>query len=194
MESEGRDLTLQHFDQRLRKELFPLGKKGRRNGEPREEPQLPRLCSGQTLRRNLPPNSHSHLVRNLAFAKKKQRLRTNWYEPHCPSTTCTGRNRVKLYPIRGKPNWLPLEVWASKRVDEILCRCACCGFVWFQERSKKLGLDARPIGYYDDLQHPWEFVSLRNTYIIREENTSRYWYNFGCQRNAIHSPKRGGVD
>jgi len=99
-----------------------------------------------------------------------------------------------LYPIRGKPNWLPLEVWASKKDDEMLYRCAYCGLVWFQERLKRPGLDARPIGYYDDLQHPWEFVSLRDTYTIREQNTSGYWYDVGGQKDAIHSPKRGGVD
>ena len=159
-----------------------------------EEPQSSRVYADQKLGRDLLRNSYPHLLRDLAFAKREQMLRVKWYEPRCPSPTCTGRDRIKLYPIRGKPSWLPLEVWASKKLDEILYKCACCGLVWFQERSKKPGLDARPIGYYDDFQHPWEFVSLQNTYRIREENTSRYWYNFGCQREAIHSPKKGGVD
>jgi len=193
MSSEG-GFGFTHSNRRLHKELFPLNKKGGRNRERYEEPKAPRLRAGQTLARELLPNSYTHLLCDLAFAKRQQMLRMKWYEPRCPSTTCTGGNRIKLYPIRGRPNWLPLEVWVSKKINEILYRCACCGLVWFQDRSKKPGLDARPIGYYDDLQHPWEFLSLKNTYRIREENTSRYWYNFGCQRDTIHSPKRGGVD
>ena len=37
------------------------------------------------------------------------------YEPHCPSRTCTGGHKNKLFHIKGKPNWLPLEVWIKKR-------------------------------------------------------------------------------
>lgn len=145
--------------------------------------------SNQRLRKEfLPLNKKTEGKRGI------MKNRSNCYEPHCPSPTCGGRDRVKLYPIRGKPYWLPLEVWVSKKNSEILYRCACCGLVWSQERSKRPGLDARPIAYYDDFQHPWEFVSLKNRYRIREENTSRYWYSFGCQRDAIHSPKKGGVD
>jgi hypothetical protein len=107
---------------------------------------------------------------------------TKRYEAHCPSPTCTGRDRNKLYPIRGKPNWLPLGVWVQKKDDEILYRCAYCG------------LDAKPVGYYDDFQHPWEFVSLKGEYRIREQNTSRYWFNVGSKSGAIHPPKRGGMD
>jgi len=120
--------------------------------------------------------------------------RINCYEPHCPSPTCIGKDRNKLYHIWGKPNWLPLEDWAQKKEDEILYRCAYCGLVWFQKRSKRPGFDARPIGYYDDLQHPWEFVSLKDKYKIREQNTSRYWCYAESQRKAVHPPKRGGVD
>ena len=121
-------------------------------------------------------------------------LRIRSYEPHCPSPKCTGRNRSKLYQIRGKPNWLPLEGWANKKDDEILYRCTYCGLVWFQEKAKRPGFDPRPIGYYDDLQHPWEFVSLKSEYRIREQNTSRYWYNVGRKGGVIHPPMRGGVD
>jgi hypothetical protein len=99
-----------------------------------------------------------------------------------------------LFYIRGKPNWLPLEDWAKKGDDEVFYRCAYCGLVWVQERSKRPGLDARPIGHYDDLQHPWEFVSLKDNYKIREQNTSRYWYNTGSQGKAVPPPKRAGVD
>jgi hypothetical protein len=116
------------------------------------------------------------------------------YEPHCPSPTCTGGNKNKLYHIKGNPNWLPPEVRGPKKEGEILYRCTYCGLIWFQERSKRPGLDAKPVGYYDDLQHPWEFVSLKGKYRIREQNTSRYWHNVGSKREAIHPPKRGGVD
>lgn len=116
------------------------------------------------------------------------------YESHCPSPKCIGRNRNKLYHIRAKPNWLPLKVWTKKGDDQILYRCTYCGLVWFQERSKRPGLDAKPIGYYDDFQHPWEFVSLRGTYRIREQNTSRYWYGMCGKGGAVHPPTRGGVD
>jgi hypothetical protein len=116
------------------------------------------------------------------------------YEPQCPSPACTGRIRNKLFYIRGKPNWLPLEDWVKKADDEILYRCAYCGLVWFQERAKRPGLDARAIGYYDDFQHPWEFISLKDNYKIREQNTSRYWHNASSLRKAVHAPKRGGVD
>jgi len=114
------------------------------------------------------------------------------YEPHCPSRTCTGGHKGKLFRIRGSPNWLRREVWAKKKEGENLWRCGHCGFVWFQESSKKLGLDARPVGYYDDLEHPWEFVSLKHRYRIREQNTSHYWHNLG--RKAIRAPRRGGID
>ena len=116
------------------------------------------------------------------------------YEPHCPSPTCTGGHKNKLYHIRGQPNWLPLEVRAPKKGEGILYRCACCGLVWFQKRSKRPGFDAKPVGYYDDFQHPWEFVSLKGRYRIREQNTSCYWCSAGSKRGAIQPPKRGGVD
>jgi len=83
-------------------------------------------------------------------------------------------------------------VWAEKKEGENLCRCAHCGFVWFQESSKRLGMDARPVGYYDDFEHPWEFVSLKHRYRIREQNTSHYWDNM--RRKAIRPPRVGGVD
>jgi len=114
------------------------------------------------------------------------------YEPHCPSRTCTGGHKNKLHRISGNPNWLSREMWAEKKEGESLCRCAHCGFVWFQESTKRLGLDARPVGYYDDFEHPWEFVSLKHRYRIREQNTSHYWYNM--ERKAIRAPSRGGVD
>jgi len=133
-------------------------------------------------------------MRDLVFAKREQMLCLTRYEPRCPSPTCTGRDRNKLSYVRGKPNWLSLEEWSKKRDGEILYRCAQCGLVWFQERSKRPGLDARPIGYYDDFQHPWEFVSLKDRYEIREQNTSRYWYSVGSQSRVVHPPKMGGVD
>lgn len=133
-------------------------------------------------------------MRDLVFAKREQMLCPMRYEPRCPSPTCTGRDRNKLSYVRGKPNWLPLEDWMKKRDDEILYRCIHCGLVWFQERSKRPGLDARPIGYYDDFQHPWEFVSLKDRYKIREQNTSRYWYGVRSQTKAVRPPKLGGVD
>jgi hypothetical protein len=114
------------------------------------------------------------------------------YEPHCPSRTCTGGHKNKLHRIGGKPNWLTQEIWAKKKREEILCRCAYCGLVWFQKGSKMLGFDARAVGYYDDSEHPWEFVSLKGRYRIRKQNTSRYWYNVG--RKAIRAPRWGRVD
>jgi hypothetical protein len=116
------------------------------------------------------------------------------YDPHCPSPTCTGGYKYKLYHIKGKPNWLPLEHRVPKKEGQILYRCNYCGLVWFQERSKRPGLDAKPLGYYDNLQHPWEFVSLKRKYRIREQNTSRYWFSVGSKREAMPPPKRGGVD
>ena len=140
------------------------------------------------------PTQPKCLLWHLAAAKGDQMLRVKSYEPHCPSPKCTGRDRNKLSRIRGKPNWLPPKVWEKKREEQIVYRCTCCGLVWFQERSNKPGFDPRPIGYYDDFQHPWEFVFLKSRYRIRQQNTSRYWYNVGSQRKFIHSPKRGGVE
>lgn len=114
------------------------------------------------------------------------------YEPHCPSRACTGGHKNKLYRIRGNPIWLTRKVWVKKKRAESLYRCAHCGLVWLQKNSTKLGLDARPVGYYDDFDHPWEFVFLKHRYRIREQNTSRYWYN--KRRKAIRAPRCGGVD
>jgi hypothetical protein len=125
------------------------------------------------------------------FPGKKQML-SKRYEPHCPSRTCAGGCKNKLHRISGKPNWLNREVWAKKKGEESLCRCGHCGLVWFQESSKRLGLDARPVGYYDDFEHPWEFVSLKHRYRIREQNTSRYWYNM--EKKALRAPRWGGVE
>lgn len=116
------------------------------------------------------------------------------YEPHCPSRTCTGGHKNKLFHIKGKPNWLPPEVWIEKKEEEIVYRCSDCGLVWFQEKSKRQGVDARPFGYYDKFDHPWEFVPLKGRYTIREQNTSRYWYKGQSKREAIHPPRRGGVN
>jgi hypothetical protein len=48
------------------------------------------------------------------------------------------------------------------------------------------------VGYYDDFEHPWQFVPLRRRFRIREDNTSSYWDKVG--RNGIRPPKWGGVD
>jgi len=114
------------------------------------------------------------------------------YEPHCPSRTCTGGHRNKLHYISGKPNWSGQQLWDKKKEEEILCRCSYCGLVWFQKDSEKLGFDVRPVGYYDDFEHPWEFVPLKRRFKIREQNTRSYWYNL--RRKGIRPPRWGGVD
>ncbi len=116
------------------------------------------------------------------------------YEPHCPSPACTGGRKNRLHRIKGNPGWLPQEVWALRKEDEILYRCAYCGLVWFQETSKRPGIDAHPVGYYDDPEHPWEYIFLKGTYRIREQNTTRYWYDMGSKRKVPRPPKYGGVD
>lgn len=115
------------------------------------------------------------------------------YEPHCPSRTCTGGQKNKLFHIKGKPIWLPPEVWIKKGEKEIVCRCRDCGLVWFQEKLKRPGIDARPVGYYDGFDDPWEFVPLKGPATIREQNTTRYWYNVGSKREGLQPPRRGGV-
>ena len=112
------------------------------------------------------------------------------YEPHCPSPACAGGDKNKLHHIKGNPNWLPPEVCAPRKEDEILYRCAYCGLVWFQEASKRPGIDAHPVGYYDDLDH----VFLKGHYRIREQNTTPYWYSMGNKRRDPRPPKYGGVD
>jgi hypothetical protein len=116
------------------------------------------------------------------------------YEPRCPSPACAGGDKNKLHHIKGNPSWLPPEVWALRKEDEVLYRCAYCGLVWFQETSKRPGIDAHPVGYYDDLDHPWEYVFLKSNYRIREQNTTRYWYSMGSKRRVPPPPKYGGVD
>jgi hypothetical protein len=116
------------------------------------------------------------------------------YEAHCPSPFCTGGHKNKLRRIRGSANWLPPKIWAKKNEQKPLYRCTSCGLVWFQKRSKRPGFDARPIGYYDNFDHPWEFVSFKGRLTIREQNTSRYWSKVGSKRKTIHPPRRGGVD
>jgi len=64
--------------------------------------------------------------------------------------------------------------------------------VWFQKAPERLGFDARPVGYYDDFEHPWEFIPLRKKFKIREQNTRSYWYS--AQRKRIRPPRWGGVD
>ena len=71
------------------------------------------------------------------------------YEPHCPSPTCTEGHEDRLHPINKMPNWLPREVWGEKEKKEILYRCNGCGLIWFQERAKSPGFDARPVGYWE---------------------------------------------
>jgi hypothetical protein len=126
--------------------------------------------------------------------EKEQVVLMRGYEPHCPSRTCTGGHRNKLFHIKGKPNWLPQEVWREKKEEEIIYRCGSCGLVWLQEKFKRQGVDARPVGYYDGFDDPWEFVPLKGRYTIREQNTSGYWYKVGSKREAMQPPRRGGVD
>ena len=114
------------------------------------------------------------------------------YEPHCPSRTCAGGHRNRLHRISGKPNWLAQQLWDKKKKQEILCRCSYCGLLWFQNNSEKLGFDARPVGYYDDFEHPWEFAPLRGRFKIREQNKRSYWHK--VQKKGIRPPRWGGVD
>jgi len=39
------------------------------------------------------------------------------------------------------------------------------------------GIDAYPVGYYDDLDH----VFLKGNYRIREQKHNPYWYNMGAK-------------
>ena len=116
------------------------------------------------------------------------------YEPHCPSPACAGGGKNKLHRIKGNPGWLPPEVYALTKEDEILYRCAHCGLVWLQEASKRPGVDAYPVGIYDDLDHPGEYVFIKGNYRIREQNTTRYWCNMGSKRRELCPPKCGGVE
>ena len=139
------------------------------------------------------------LRRHTEVAKIKdglQRKNNKWlwkrYEPYCPSRTCAGGYRNKLHRISGKPNWLAQQLWDKKKEEEILCRCSYCGLVWFQKDSEKLGFGARPVGYYDDFEHPWEFAPLRGRFKIREQNKRSYWHK--VQKKSIRPPRWGGVD
>jgi hypothetical protein len=116
------------------------------------------------------------------------------YEPHCPSPACTGGDKGKLLYIRENPTWLPAKVWTLRREGEILYRCACCGLVWFQQASKRPGIDAHPVGYYDDPEHPRRYVFLEGYYRIREQNTTSYWVNLGSKKRVPRPPRYGGVD
>ena len=116
------------------------------------------------------------------------------YEPRCPSPTCAGGGKNKLHHIRENPSWLPPEVCALRKQDAILYRCDSCGLVWFQEAWKRPGIDAYPVGYYDDLDHPRRYVFLEGNYRIREQNTSPYWYNMGSKGRSPRPPKCGGVE
>jgi len=112
------------------------------------------------------------------------------YEPHCPSPACAGGDKNKLRHIKGNPGWLPPEVCALRKEDQILYRCSYCGLVWFQEASKRPGIDPYPVGYYDDLDQ----VFLKGNYRIREQNTTFYWYHMGSKRRDPRPPRYGGVD
>jgi hypothetical protein len=43
---------------------------------------------------------------------------------------------------------------SKKKEEEIVNRWSDCGLVWFQEKSKRQGVDVRPFGYYDGFDHP----------------------------------------
>jgi hypothetical protein len=106
---------------------------------------------------------------------------------------CRGKKSAhSLLPLQFQPNWLGQQLWAKKKEEEILCGCSDCGLVWFQKRSDKLGFDHRAVGYYDDCEHPWEFVPSKGRFRIPERNTSSYWSNVG--RKSIRPPRWGGVD
>jgi hypothetical protein len=139
----------------------------------------------------LPRYTKIHKIKDVLRHKNNKWL---WkrYEPHCPSPTCTGGHRNKLHRISGKPNWLGQQVRDKIKEKEISCKCSCCGLVWFQKDSEKLGFDARPVGYYDDFAHPLGFVPLRKRFQTREQNTTSYWYN--VRRKGIRPPRWGGVD
>ncbi len=128
------------------------------------------------------------------FIGREQISLMRGYEPHCPSRTCTGGTKNKLFRIKGKPIWLPPEVWIKKKEEETVYRCNDCGLVWFQEKLKRQGVDARPVGYYDSLDYPWEFVPLKKRCTIRKENMTRYWYKAGSNKKVMHPPRRGGID
>jgi hypothetical protein len=116
------------------------------------------------------------------------------YEPRCPSPACTGGSKKKLQHIKENPNWLPPEVCAPRKEDETIYRCAYCGLVWFQKVWKRPGIDAHPVGYYDNIDHPREYVFLEDNYRIREQNTTPYWCNMGSKGRSPRRPKYGGVD
>ena len=145
----------------------------------------------ESQRRHLPYDKAMRWKMGIC-SKRTNVVRWKRYEPHCPSRACTEGHGYKLRRIDRKPNWLGQRIWGKKKEGEILCRCSHCGLVWFQERSQRIGFEARSVGTYDDLEHPWECVPLKGRHRIREENTSRYWYNIG--RNLIRPPMWGGVD
>lgn len=97
------------------------------------------------------------------------------YQIHCPASDCAGGDGSRLKDVTGKPDWLPPEIFQTKKETEEIYRCNYCGLVWFQESSKQKGFDGRPIGFYNDFISSGKFRPVGKDYRIRQENTSYYW-------------------
>jgi hypothetical protein len=104
---------------------------------------------------------------------------------------CTGGHKNKLFHIKGKPNWLPPEVWIKKKRRKLYTDVVTLGWYGSKKNQRnRVLMQGHLVIYYDGFDHPWEFVPLKGQYTIREQNTSRYWYKGGSKREAIHPPRR----
>jgi hypothetical protein len=101
--------------------------------------------------------------------------RTKRYEPHCPSTQCSGGYSHRLGKTSAESVEMPPDMLARREGTDLIYRCSYCGFVWFQSSASYPGFDPTPAGFYDNFMAPSEFVPVPQTYRIREENTSNYW-------------------
>ena len=97
------------------------------------------------------------------------------YEPHCPAVDCSGGHADRLHLTTSEAVHMPPDVAARRKNSESIYVCSYCGLVWFQKATARPGFEARPAGWWDSIQWPWEFHPAGETYRIREQNTRDYW-------------------
>lgn len=99
------------------------------------------------------------------------------YESRCPAN-CSGGVSNRLYRVTAEAVQLTPEALKRKQPGDGLYACSYCQFVWFQNSSSRVGFNPTPVGYYDNFRWPGEFHLVPESFSIRPENTSAYWYAY----------------
>lgn len=96
------------------------------------------------------------------------------YKYCCPAINCFNEDPtlVELVSVKNVKA-IPRKIILGRvEEDAHIYRCKHCGFIWAQKRTKTVGLDPIPLGYFEGDK----FQPVAENFPVKKENRSYYYY------------------